>query len=94
MADEEVFWKVIHETPDKQVRLVINEFRGVEYLHLREYYLDFEEVWLPSNKGVSMPLSLENSTNLFAGMLEILSLAESKDLIKEHFKELLEDTYK
>lgn len=94
MADEEVFWKVVHETPDKQVRLVINEFRGVEYLHLREYYLDFEEVWLPSNKGVSMPLSLENSTNLFAGMLEILSLAESKDLIKEHFKELLEDTYK
>lgn len=94
MVDEEVFWKVIHETPDKQVRLVINEFRGVEYLHLREYYLDFEEVWLPSNKGVSMPLSLENSTNLFAGMLEILSLAESKDLIKEHFKELLEDTYK
>lgn len=94
MADEEVFWKVIHETPDKQVRLVINEFRGIEYLHLREYYLDFEEVWLPSNKGVSMPLTLDNSKNLFAGMLEILSLAESKDLIKEHFKELLEDTYK
>jgi len=94
MADEDVFWRVIHETPDKQIRLTINEFRDVEYLHLREYYLDFEEVWLPSNKGVSMPLSLDNSRELFAGMLEILSLAESKDLIKEHFKELLEDTYK
>lgn len=92
MADE-VYWRVIHETPDKQVRLVINEFRGVEYLHLREYYLDFDEVWLPSNKGVSMPLTFDNSRELFAGLLEILSLAESKELIAENMKELLEATY-
>ena len=92
MADE-VYWRIIHETPDKQVRLVINEFRGVEYLHLREYYLDFDEVWLPSNKGVSMPLTFDNSRELFAGLLEILSLAESKELIAENMKELLEVTY-
>lgn len=92
MADE-VYWRIIHETPDKQVRLVINEFRGVEYLHLREYYLDFDEVWLPSNKGVSMPLTFDNSRELFAGLLEILSLAESKELIAENMKELLEATY-
>lgn len=92
MADE-VYWRIIHETPDKQVRLVINEFRGIEYLHLREYYLDFDEVWLPSNKGVSMPLTFDNSRELFAGLLEILSLAESKELIAENMKELLEATY-
>lgn len=92
MADD-VYWKVIHETPDKQIRLVVNEFREVEYLHLREYYLDFEEVWLPSNKGVSMPITLENTKELFAGLLEILSLAESKALIHETFKELIEETY-
>jgi len=92
MADD-VYWKVIHETPDKQIRLVVNEFREVEYLHLREYYLDFEEVWLPSNKGVSMPLTLENSKELFAGLLEILSLGESKALILETFKDLIEETY-
>jgi hypothetical protein len=91
MAD--IYWKVIHETPDKQIRLVINEFREVEYLHLREYYLDFDEIWQASNKGVSMPLSLENSKELFAGLLEILSLAESKELILETFKELIEGTY-
>jgi hypothetical protein len=93
MADEEIYWKVINETPDKQLRLVVNEFRGVEYLHLREYYMDFDEVWMPSNKGVSMPLTFENSKELFAGLLEILSLAESKELIVEHFKELIENTY-
>lgn len=92
MADD-VYWKVIHEIPDKQIRLVVNEFREVEYLHLREYYLDFEEVWLPSNKGISMPLTLENTKELFAGLLEILSLAESKKLIQETFKELIEETY-
>lgn len=92
MADD-VFYRVVHETPDKQVRIVVNEFREVEYLHLREYYLDFDEVWQPSNKGVSMPLTLDNSRELFAGLLEILSLAESKELIKEFFKELLETTY-
>ena len=92
MADD-VYYRVIHETPDKQVRLVVNEFRDVEYLHLREYYLDFDEVWLPSNKGVSMPLTLENSKEMFAGLLEILSLAESKELILETFKDLIEETY-
>jgi hypothetical protein len=92
MADD-VYWKVIHETPDKQIRLVVNEFREVEYLHLREYYLDFEEEWLPSNKGVSMPITLENTKELFAGLLEILSLGESKALILETFKELIEETY-
>ena len=94
MADaEEIYWRVIHATDDKQVRLVINKFREIEYLHLREYYLDFEEVWMPSNKGVSMPLSFENSRELFAGLLEILSLAESKELIVEHFRELIQETY-
>lgn len=89
----DIFYRIIHQTEDKQIRLVINEFRDVEYMHVREYYLDFDENWVPSNKGVSMPLSLENSKELFAGLLEILSLAESKELILETFSELIESTY-
>lgn len=93
MSDD-VYYRIIHATDDKQVRLVVNEFREVEYLHVREYYRDFDESWMPSNKGVSMPLTLDNSRELFAGLLEILSLGESKDLIIDFFKELIEDTYK
>lgn len=95
MADEaEIYSKIIHQHgEDRQVRLVINEFRGVEYLHIREYYLDFSEEWLPSNKGCSMPLSFENSRELFVGLLEILSLAESKEIIVQNFKDLLENIY-
>ena len=43
-----VYEKVINEKDNQQIRLVINTFRGVEYLSLRKYYLDFEENWLPS----------------------------------------------
>jgi hypothetical protein len=92
MSDE-LYTRIIEDFGDKQVRLTINEFRNVEYLHLREYYQDFDENWLPSKKGISIPLTIENSKELFAGLLEILSLAESKDLILEHFKELMEQTY-
>lgn len=92
MSDE-VYSRVIENYGTKQVRLVINEFREVEYLHLREYYQDFDESWKPSNKGVCMALTLDNSRELFAGLLEILSLAESKELVIEHFRELLEATY-
>ena len=92
MSDE-LYTRVIEDFGDKQIRLTINEFRDVEYLHLREYYQDLDEKWLPSNKGVAMPLTINNSKELFAGLLEILSLAESKELIIEHFKELMETTY-
>ncbi len=92
-SNDDVYYRVIHQTPDKQVRLTINNFRGVEYLHLREYYLDFSEEWLPSNKGVAMPLDMNNSRELFYGLLEILSLGETKEALRQHFTELLEVSY-
>lgn len=76
-----------------QVRLTVNTFRGVEYLHLRKYYLDFNEEWLPSPEGVAMPLDFDNSRNLFKGLLEILSLAESKELLENEFGDLIKDMY-
>jgi hypothetical protein len=88
-----IYEKVIQETETEQVRLVINTFRGVEYLSLRKYYLDFSEEWLPSKEGISMPIDFDNSRNLFQGLVEILSLAESKNILEEEFKELLDQIY-
>jgi hypothetical protein len=95
VTDGEVYTRIVYwdEEKDTQVRLGINIFRDVEYLYLRKYYKDFEGEWRPSNNGVNMPLGLENSRELFAGLVEILSLAESKQIIVDHFKELIEDTY-
>jgi hypothetical protein len=93
MDDEEIYSRIVHSTEDFQVRLTINRFRGVEYLHLRKYFLDFTEEWMPTPNGVAMPLDLQNSKELFIGLVEILSLAESKDVIISNFKELLQDIY-
>jgi hypothetical protein len=93
MDDEEIYSRIIHVTDDFQVRLTINRFRGTEYMHIRKYFLDFSEEWKPSKEGVAMPLDLNNSKELFIGLVEILSLAESKDVILSNFKELLQDIY-
>ena len=85
--------KIIVSEPYRQVRLTVNEFREEEYLHLREYYLDFEEDWKPSNKGISIPLDFENSKELFIGLSEILSMAENKQVLEEFFGEIIRDVY-
>ncbi len=91
-----MYEKVIHYNEDKeiQVRLTVNTFRGIEYLHLRKYYLAFTEEWLPSPEGIAMELDFDNSRELFAGLVEILSLAESKEILEEHFKDFLDQLYK
>ena len=91
-----LYEKLIHEDAEKQiqVRLTINTFRGIEYLHLRKYYLDFDEYWKPSKEGIAMELDFNNSRELFSGLIEILSLAEAKDVLETHFKDYLDQIYK
>ena len=89
-----IYEKMIQETEYEQIRLVVSTFRDVEYISLRKYYLDFEEEWKPTPEGIAMPLDLSNSKELFIGLTEILSLAESKELVQEHFSDLIDDLYK
>lgn len=89
----DIYERIIEDGPFNQIRLVINEFNGVEYLHIRKYYMDFEEEWQPTKEGISFPLDIQNTTELFTALVEILSLAESREVIINHFKELLSDIY-
>ena len=91
----EVYEKLISENADgtEQVKLTINEFRGVEYLHLRKFYLDFEGDFKPSKDGVAMSLDFQNSRALFEGLVEILSLAEAKGILESQFKDILDEIY-
>ena len=88
-----VYEKVVDETGSEQVRLVVNTFRGVEYISLRKYYMDFDEEWKPTKQGITMPLDFSNSKLLFEGLVEILSLAESKAILEDNFKDLLDEIY-
>lgn len=91
----EIFERVIHynEVKEIQVRLTISTFKGIEYLSLREYYLSFEEEWCPTPKGVSFPVDFTNSKELFIGLAEILSLAESREVLEEHFSDVINQVY-
>ena len=38
---------IVHYDEEKQVqiRVTVNTFRETEYLHVRKYYMDFDEEW-------------------------------------------------
>jgi len=94
-ASPELYERIVHYDEEKevQIRLTVSTFRGIEYLHLRKYYLSFDEEWCPTPEGVAFPLDFNNSRELFAGLVEILSLAESKEIIEENFSDLIQDLY-
>ena len=93
--NDDVYEKIILEQEDKEIqyRLVVSTFNDVEYVHIRKYYLDFEGEYKPTKEGVCIPFELNSLSNLFEGLVELLSLSESKSIIQEHFKDLLTDLY-
>ena len=90
-----VYEHVIHYDEEKQtqIRVVDSTFRGIEYLHLRKYYMDFDEEWKPTPDGIAMPIDFNNTRELFRALTEILSLAESKEIIEENFEDLIKSIY-
>lgn len=87
----DIYEKVIFENEEKgfQYRLTVSEFKNVEYIHLRKYFLSYEGDFLPSSEGASFPLTLRNVFSLLDGLIEICSKAESDTLINEYFKSKL-----
>lgn len=81
--------EVISESENgfEQVRLTVNEFRGVQYLHLRKYYLDFDETWLPTPSGIAIPITLTNVGNLFEALAKLLAESEVLDVVLKYTKE-------
>ena len=56
--------------------------------------MDFDEEWKPTPEGVAMPIDFNNSREMFKALAEILSLAESKQIIEDQFKDLIQELYK
>lgn len=76
-----------------QVRLTVNEFRGIEYLHVRKYFLNFEGDFQASNDGVAIPLEVESTRELFKAVAEVISLAEAREFIEEFFGDVIREIY-
>lgn len=91
--EPELYEKLIYTNEDKfyQVRLVVNEFRGIQYLHLRKYFLSYEGDYIPSKEGVSMAASINNIYSLLDGLLEIVSKEEAIEAINTYFSNKIID---
>lgn len=91
MGDNDIFSKTIFENTEKgfQYRLTVSEFREVQYLHLRKYFLTYESEFLPSKEGASVPLTIQNSYALIDGLFEILSLSEGSEVVEKYFEKLM-----
>ncbi len=84
-----LYEKTLYENEQKayQLRLVLNEFRGKQYLHLRKYFLSFDDGFIPSREGASMEASLSNIYALLDGILDLLSKAEGAEGIEKYFSD-------
>ncbi len=93
-AESEVLYeKLIYENEPKayQLRLVVNEFRGVQYVHIRKYFLSFEDGFIPSREGISMAASISNIYSLLDGLLEICSKEEGVEAMQRYFTDKISD---
>lgn len=96
MDEPELYEKLIYENQDKfyQLRLVVNEFRGKQYVHIRKYFMTYEGDYQASREGVSMEASMNNIFSLLDGLMEICSKEESTELIIKHFSDKISDLQK
>lgn len=85
-----LYEKLIYENEPKayQVKLVVNEFRGVQYVHLRKYFLSYEGEYIPSREGISMEASMHNILSLLDGMVELCSYEETSEVVTKYFSDL------
>jgi len=82
-SDSEVlFTHLLKENLDdfSQWRLTVSEFRGEQYLNIREYFLDFNSQWQPTKKGISVVLEMTFTANLLEGLKRLVSMREQEDV--------------
>lgn len=88
---DDLYEKLIYDNQDKfyQLRLVVNEFRGKQYVHIRKYFMTYEGDYQASREGISMEASMNNIFSLLDGLMEICSKEESVETINKYFSDKL-----
>ena len=91
--EPELYEKIIYTNEEKyyQLRLVVNEFRGQQYVHIRKYFLSYENEYVPSKEGISMIAGINNIYSLLDGLLEIVSKEEAIEAINTYFSNKIID---
>ena len=91
-----LYEKLIYDNQDKfyQLRLVANEFKGKQYVHIRKYFQTYEGDYQASREGVSMEASISNILSLLDGLVELVSKEEAVDTINAYFGNKISDLQK
>lgn len=86
-----LYEKLVYDNQDKfyQLRLVANEFKGRQYIHIRKYFQTYEGDYQASREGVSMEANISNILNLLDGLIELVSKEEASAVINKYFSERL-----
>lgn len=69
MTEEERLIKAFERGAGQQLQVRLVTFRGREYLDLRNFYLDENDEWKPTKKGIAIPLELYD--DLMAALNEV-----------------------
>lgn len=97
MSDSAILYeKLIYENEAKfyQLRLTVSEFRGIQYVNIRKYFLSYEGDYIPSKEGISMEASISNVHSLLEGLIELCSKEEATNLINNYFSDRISDLKK
>lgn len=89
----DIYEKLIYENLEKgiQYKLTVSEFRDVQYLHIRKYFLDYEGEFRPTKEGAAIPATIQNTYALLDGLLEICSAEENLEAVCKHFEQKIAD---
>lgn len=96
MDETFLYEKLIYDNHDKfyQLRLVANEFKGKQYIHVRKYFQTYEGEYQASREGISMEASITNILTLLDGLIDLVSKEEAISVINAYFKDKLSDLQK
>lgn len=73
-----IFEKVVD---GKQLRVEVSTFKDKEYLHFRWWYESYDEGFLPSNEGVSMPVDLESAKIIMSELASLLTIKDLEEIL-------------
>lgn len=84
-----MYEKLIYEDELKgiQLKLVLDTFKDIEYLHIRKYYMSYDSGYVPSKEGVSIPANIDSIRSLLEALIDICAKAEVHQLVTDIINE-------
>lgn len=67
-----------------QYRLAVTEFRGVNYLTVREWYITYDGDFAPTRNGFNVPYTLHTAGRFFHALKTLLSQAETLEEVRAY----------